>query len=82
MGPYVITGGILSVMEFIKAIPWLLYYDFIFVIPMIAITLLIYFGISKVGDVYGWRSRNIRKLHGIAGILLIIVSILILIGVL
>ena len=78
MGPYIITGGILSKTSIIKSILYLLYYDFIFIIPMLVITLLVYFGMRRVQDVYGWRNRNIRKLHLIAGILLMIVGILLL----
>ncbi len=80
MGPYVITGGILSGLEIIKAIPWLFYYNLLFVLPMITITIAVYLGISRVEDVYGWRNENIRKLHGIAGTLLVIVALLIIFG--
>jgi cytochrome c biogenesis protein CcdA len=45
---------------------------------MLGITILIYLGIKKVDEISGWKERNIRKLHLIAGILLIVVGILIL----
>lgn len=80
MGSYIIAGGILSVMDILKTIPWLLLYNFIFVSPMLAITLFVYFGMSKIEDVQAWKDRNIRKLHLIAGILTIIVGLVILFG--
>jgi len=70
IGPYVIAGGILSALELIKTMPWLLVYNIIFILPMIVITLIIYAGIAQVEDVSGWREKNIRWLHLIAGIIM------------
>lgn len=81
IGPYIIASGLLAELGTLGAVPWLLYYNLIFVIPMIVITLLIYFGLAKVDDVSGWKERNIKKLHLIAGILLFLVGIALLLGV-
>ncbi len=80
IGPYVVVSGLLSEIGILKAIPWLLYYNIIFVIPMIVITLIVYWGFAKVQDVSGWKERNIKKLHLIAGILLFLVGIALLAG--
>jgi cytochrome c biogenesis protein CcdA len=80
IGPYVIASGLLSEYSLVAAIPWLLYYNLIFILPMIFITLLIYFGFSKVEEVSGWKERNIKKLHLVAGILMFLVGISILFG--
>jgi len=80
IGPYLIAGGLLSTMEIIKTIPPLLLYNLIFIIPMIFITFLVYLGISKVDDVSGWKDRNIRKLHLIAGLIMFILGIIMLLG--
>lgn len=77
MGPYIIASGLLSGMPFFGAMVWLMYYNLIFILPMIIITLIVYFGFKKVEEVSGWKEKNIKKLHLIAGILLIIVGILI-----
>ena len=71
IGPYVIAGGILSALELIKTIPWLLIYNFIFVLPMIVITGIVYTGFKKVEDVSGWKDKNIRYLHLIAGLIIL-----------
>ena len=42
IGPYIIASVELSTLNFLKTIPWLLLYNIIFVLPMIAITLVIY----------------------------------------
>jgi glutaredoxin-related protein len=69
-GPYVVALirmyshglGIIS--------PLLLYYNLVFVLPMIAITLVVAFGTSPK-KVLEWKEKHIRNLHLIAGLLLI-----------
>jgi len=80
IGPYIIASGLLAQFGFIGALPWLLYYNLLFVLPMAAIVILVYFGFSHVQEVSGWKERNIRRLHLIAGLLLFIVGILLLLG--
>jgi len=80
IGPYIIASGLLSELGFFNAIPWLLYYNIIFVIPMLVIVGLIYLGFSRVEEVSGWKERNIKILHLIAGILLFLVGISMLTG--
>ena len=58
----------------------LIYYNLIFVLPMILITLIVYFGYSKVEKISGWKERNIKLLHLIAGILVFGIGISILLG--
>jgi len=80
IGPYIIASGLLSEIGFINAIPWLLYYNFIFILPMLIITTIIYIGFATIEDVSGWKERNIKRLHLIAGILLFAVGISLLAG--
>ena len=80
IGPYIIAGGILSAMAIIKTIPPLLLYNAIFVIPMIITTSIVYFGISKVEDISGWKDKNIKVLHLIAGIIMLLLGIGLLFG--
>jgi len=80
IGPYIIASGLISELGFLNTIPWLLYYNLIFVLPMIIITLIVYWGFTRVEDVSGWKEKNIKKLHLIAGILLFLVGLSILLG--
>ena len=80
IGPYIIASGLLSELGFLAALPWLLYYNIIFILPMIIITLIVFFGLTRVEDVSAWKEKNIRKLHLIAGILLVLVGVALLIG--
>lgn len=70
IGPYVICGGILSSLSLLKTIPWLLLYNLIFVLPMLVITAICYVGFTTVEEVSGWKEKNIRHLHLIAGIII------------
>ncbi|HCC68196.1 TPA: hypothetical protein DEP90_03290 [Patescibacteria group bacterium] len=82
IGPYVILGGMLSTLDFLKSIPYLLTYNIIFVLPMIAVTFLIFFGMKNIKDVSDWRNTNVRKMHLVSGILMIILSIIMFFGIL
>ncbi len=80
MGPYLVAIGLLAELGILGALPWLMYYNILFVLPMLAITLIIFFGVTRIQDVSGWKERNIKKLHLIAGILLFLVGFALLIG--
>jgi len=41
IGPYIVASGLLAEIGFLQTIPWLIYYNFIFILPMLAITLII-----------------------------------------
>jgi cytochrome c biogenesis protein CcdA len=81
IGPYIIAAGTLSLLSFLNTIPWLLFYNLIFIIPMIAITLIVYFGISTTDKLSDWKERKIKYMHLIAGILLIGLGIAIFTGI-
>jgi cytochrome c biogenesis protein CcdA len=80
MAPLLIATESLSQLGIIGALPWLLYFNFIIVIPLIAITLIIYFGFTTAENVSQWKERNVRILHLIAGILLFGIGLAILLG--
>lgn len=80
IGPYIIASGLLAEIGFVAALPWLLYYNFLFIIPMLVITFLVYISYTTVESVSSWKERNIRKLHLIAGLLLFFVGLSLLIG--
>jgi len=80
IGPYIVASGILSSLNIIQSSLWLIYYNIIFVLPMLAITLIIYFGFAQVDEVSGWKEKNIKILHLIAGILLFLIGLALLMG--
>jgi thiol-disulfide isomerase/thioredoxin len=81
-GPYFVAGSLLKDLPLGIGILWLLYYNFLFVLPMIIITLLVYFSFTSVEKAAKFREKNIKKLHLIAGILLLGIGITILYSVL
>lgn len=70
IGPYVICGGILCTLSLLEALPWLLLYNLVFILPMIGITFACYIGFTTVENVSGWKEKNIRYLHLVAGIII------------
>ncbi|MCS7134551.1 MAG: hypothetical protein NZ889_01695 [Candidatus Pacearchaeota archaeon] len=80
MGPYVIASGLLHPLGFLKALPFLILYNAIFISPMIFVTLAVYFGFKTVEQIQGWREKNIRLLHLIAGLILVAIGFFLLFG--
>lgn len=73
-GPYIIILGMLGHGEtFLNALWLLLFYNFIFILPMIAISIGMYFGMN-VEKAEETRSKNLKVLHLIAGIIMIIMG--------
>ena len=80
-GPYIIVLAMMANMvSGLAAIGLLLVYNFIFVLPMIIITLAVYFGLTTPKKATEWRMKRIRQLHLIAGILMICLGIVMLIS--
>lgn len=70
-GPYFVFGGILSKVSLLEALPYLFGYMCIFILPMVVITMIVYFGFMAVEDISGWRERNLKLLHWISGLILL-----------
>ena len=82
IGPYVILGGMLSSLDYLKSVPYLLTYNIIFVLPMIAISLIVFFGTKGIDDISDWKDKNVRKMHLISGIAMTILGIVMFFGLL
>ncbi len=80
MAPLLIATESLSQLGIIGALPWLLYFNLIIILPLIAITLIIYAGFTTAESVSQWKERNVRILHLIAGILLFSIGFAVLMG--
>ncbi|MDD1654783.1 MAG: hypothetical protein LUO91_03640, partial [Methanomicrobiales archaeon] len=82
IGPYIISCGILSAYDLAAALPYLVLYNVIFVLPMLAATLLVYLGISRLSEVKEWRERSVRRMRLVAGIVILVLGVLIALGLL
>jgi cytochrome c biogenesis protein CcdA len=80
MAPYLIATGDLSALTLLKAVPYLLLYNTIFVLPMIIVTFIVYYGVSSAEKVNEWRDRNIKLIHLIAGLVLVVLGIAMITG--
>lgn len=81
-GPYFVILGLLAEMNitFAKLLGWLLFYNVIFIIPMLVIILAMYFGLGHE-KAEAWRQKKLRQLHLIAGVIMIIIGIVILLNI-
>ncbi len=80
-GPYFVAGSLLKNLPMTTGILWLAYYNLLFVLPMFIITLLVYFSFTSIEKASEFREKNVKGLHLIAGILLIVVGVVILLQV-
>ncbi|MEK6913040.1 MAG: hypothetical protein AABW47_00005 [Nanoarchaeota archaeon] len=80
MTPLLIATESLAQLGLIGALPWLLYFNFIIVLPLIVITFIIYKGFTTAESVAQWKEKNVKIFHLIAGILLFSVGLSLLMG--
>lgn len=75
-GPYIVILGLLAkAATKAYAFSLLLLYNLIFVLPMILITLAIYFGITTTEKAEKIRQGKLEVLHLIAGIIILLLGI-------
>ena len=76
-GPYLfILGQLANSTTRIQTVPLLLYYNFIFVLPLIMISLLLYSNLFSVGKVREWNEKNTRLLRLIGGLAIVALGLL------
>jgi cytochrome c biogenesis protein CcdA len=74
-GPYVAILALLSKnTSFTSGIWYLLLYNLIFVLPLLAITFAVHFGFTTTARAERWRSASLGKLHLVAGILMFLLG--------
>lgn len=75
-GPYIVILGLLAKTATKNyAITLLLFYNIIFVMPMLIITFAVYFGLTTTEKAEEWRTRKLKLLHLIAGILMLFIGV-------
>ncbi len=71
-GPYFAILGLLAEKTTrILAVPLLLYYNLIFVLPLVVLTVILYLGYSSVDRAAKWKESNVRILHLVTGLVMI-----------
>jgi cytochrome c biogenesis protein CcdA/glutaredoxin len=75
-GPYIVILGMLAQTTTRGyALFLLLLYNFVFVLPMILITMAIYFGFTTTEKTEEWRQNKLRILHLFAGIIILLLGV-------
>jgi len=74
-GPYLVILGLLAQKkEMARTISLLVLYNLIFILPMILITIGMYFGV-RARRLEEWRQKNIRFLHLVGGAIMLFIGI-------
>ena len=74
-GPYVVILGMLAEkVDMTKTLSLLVLYNFVFVLPMLIITLGMYFFNTKLSKIEKMRKENLRVLHLVAGVIMLAVG--------
>lgn len=74
-GPYLFTLGYLATLPKVSLVPILLYYNFVFVLPLIVVLVLVSFGFSDIDKASKWKDRNLKLLHLLSGIMMLALGI-------
>ena len=71
-GPYLMVLGMLSKSASFESISYLIIYNFVFILPMLIITIAIYLGKTTVDKMTDLKETYIREIHLLSGIILLI----------
>lgn len=75
-GPYIFGLSLISSsVDVVERITLLLYYNFIFVLPLIALAFIVIKGTTTIEQAEEWRNRHFKLLHGVTGVVLIVCGV-------
>lgn len=78
-GPYIVILGLLAKASTrASAVPLLLLYNAIFVLPMLIITIAVAKGLTTTAEAERWRQGKLRLLHLIAGVIILVLGLVML----
>jgi len=81
-GPYIVILTLLSqTTTRVQGALWLLLYNFIFILPMIGITLLVHFGFTTTARAERWRQARLGTLHFVTGLVMVVIGVGMIVGV-
>jgi len=82
-GPYIAILALLSeTTSRATGLLYLAFYNFIFILPLLAITLAVHFGYTTTARAERWRSARLKVLHLISGVLMLLMGVGMIIAVL
>jgi cytochrome c biogenesis protein CcdA len=81
-GPYIVILTLLSQTSTrAQGAAYLLIYNLVFILPMIAITLAVHFGLTTTARAERWRQAKLGKLHFATGLVMVLLGIGMIVGV-
>ncbi len=75
-GPYLMVLSMIAKSVTLKALLYLVLYNFVFILPMVAIASLVYMGRTSVEEIGDMKEKYIRQIHLFSGIILFCLFIL------
>lgn len=80
-GPYLVILTLLSqTTTRVQGALWLLLYNFIFILPMVVITLLVHLGITTTARAERWRQARLGWLHFTTGLVMVLLGVGMIVG--
>lgn len=71
-GPYLFAIGLLAQnLSWLTVIPFLLYYNFVFVLPLILLAAVVICGRVQIDRAEAWQKHNLKKLHLVSGMVML-----------
>ena len=75
-GPYLFVLGLLSQgYSWLQVVTVLLYYNLVFILPLLIIIGFMYWGYASIDKVTKWKDQNFRKLHLTTGLIMLILGL-------
>ncbi len=81
-GPYLTVLAMLSNAVTTQSLVYLIIYNFVFVLPMIIISLFIYYGKASVESIEQFKNEKVKEIHLFSGVILLILFFIMLAKVL
>jgi cytochrome c biogenesis protein CcdA len=80
-GPYLFILGLLAdKTTMLAALPILLLYNLFFILPLLLLTILVCSGFASVERATAWKENNLRLLHLVAGIIMLLLGVVVVAG--
>jgi len=77
-GPYLVVLGMIAKAATLKSLSYLILYNFFFVLPMLIITIAIYFGKTSAEQIGAAKEKYIKHIHLFSGLILLVLFLIML----
>jgi cytochrome c biogenesis protein CcdA len=71
-GPYLMVLGLIAKSATLQTITYLVVYNLFFILPMVTIAFLVYFGKTTIENVGELKEKYIRQIHLVSGVILLL----------